>query len=187
MSSSNNNVAASPAATAPGYVDPATYNRLIDDLMQVGNSSKHKNNKINVDGEIRYHYAANSSGSTQWDKDASGLRLYLGADTRINSNWQLYGMLEGKKDIKNYDNKFELSHLYVKGKVGTSTVKAGNFGYLMAEGNIYDSGLTGISVDFGDPIKYTLSYGETEDTKSTYIATARYKDFDYNLEVPCKA
>ena len=182
LSSSNKNVAGSPAANAPGYVDPAIYNSLIDDLMQVGNSSNHKNNKINVDGEIRFHYAANSGGSTQWE-DASGLRLYLGADTRINKNWQLFGMLEGQKSIKNYNNKLELSRLYMEGKVGESTtVKAGKFGYLMAEGNIYDSGFTGISVDFGDPIKYTLSYGETEDSKSTYIAKARYKDFDYNLE-----
>ncbi|WP_094605563.1 Beta-barrel assembly-enhancing protease [Sporomusa silvacetica DSM 10669] len=181
LPSSNKTGGDSPKASASGDVDPATYNRLMDDLMQVGDSSKHKNNKINVDGEIRFHYAANS-GSTQLDKDASGLRLYLGADTRINKDWQLFGMLEGRKSIKNYDNKLELSRLYVEGKVGESTVKAGKFGYLMAEGNIYDSGFTGIKVDFGDPIKYSLSYGETEDTKSTYIATARYKDFDYNLE-----
>ncbi|CQR74891.1 outer membrane protein PgaA [Sporomusa ovata DSM 2662] len=181
LASSNKTGGDSPKASASGDVDPATYNRLMDDLLQIGDSSKHKNNKINVDGEIRFHYAANS-GSTQWDKDASGLRLYLGAETRINKDWQLFSMLEGQKSIKNYNNKLELSRLYLEGKVGASTVKAGKFGYLMAEGNIYDSGFTGIKVDFGDPIKYSLSYGETEDTKTTYIATARYKDFDYNLE-----
>lgn len=116
-----------------------------------------------------------------WDKDASGFRLYLGADTRINKEWHLYGMLEGQESIKNYNNKFELSRLYLDGKVGTTKVKAGKFGYLMAEGNIYDSGFTGIRADFGDPINYSLSYGETNDTKSTFAATAGYKDFDYNL------
>jgi tetratricopeptide (TPR) repeat protein len=181
MASSDKTGGDSPKVSASGDVDPATYNSLMADLMQVGDSSKHINNKINVDGEIRFHYAANS-GSAQWDKDASGLRLYLGADTKINKDWQLFGMLEGQKSIKNYNNKFELSRLYVEGNVGAATVKAGKFGYLMAEGNIYDSSFTGIKVDFGDPIKYSFSYGETEDTKSTYIATARYKDFDYNLD-----
>jgi len=61
-------------------------------------------------------------------------------------------------------------------------VTAGSFSYLMAEGNIYDSGFKGARVDFGEPVKYTLSYGKTDYTKKTYIATARYKDFDYNLE-----
>ncbi|SMC86650.1 tetratricopeptide repeat protein [Sporomusa malonica] len=162
-------------------IDSETYTGLIDELMEVGNSSKHIDSKINIDGEIRYHYAVNS-GSEKWNKDSSGIRAYLGADSRINKDWHVYSVLEGQKNIINYNNKFELSRLYVVGKVGASTVKAGSFGYLMAEGNIYDSRFDGIRVDFGDPVRYTISYGETNDTKATYIATARYNDFDYNLE-----
>jgi len=52
----------------------------------------------------------------------------------------------------------------------------------MAEGNIYDSGFDGLRVDFGEPVKYTLSYGKTDSTKETFVATARYNSFDYNLE-----
>lgn len=162
-------------------IEPEAYTGLIDELMEVGNSSKHIDRKINIDGEIRYHYAVNS-GSEKWNKDSSGIRLYLGADSRINKDWHVYSILEGQKSIVNYNNKFELSRLYVAGKVGEAAVKAGSFGYLMAEGNIYDSRFDGIRVDFGDPVKYTLSYGDTNDTKATYIATARYNDFDYNLE-----
>lgn len=160
-------------------IDPETYESLINELMQVGN--RPTDNKIKIDGEIRYHYAANS-GSEEWNKDASGLRLYLGAESKINKDWRIFGMLEGQKNIKNYNNKLELSRLYIEGKMGEAKVKAGKFGYLMAEGNIYDSGFTGIKVDAGDPVKYSFSCGETEDTKETYIATARYNDFDYNLE-----
>ncbi|SDD97841.1 tetratricopeptide repeat protein [Sporomusa acidovorans] len=163
-------------------LDMDTYTGLIDDLMEVGHSSsKFINNKINIDGEIRYHYAANS-GAARLNKDVTGLRLYLDAYSRISKDWHAYAMLEGQKNITNYNNKLELSRLYVAGKVGASTVKAGSFGYLMAEGNIYDSRFDGIRVDFGGPVKYTLSYGETKDTKATFIIAARYNDFDYNLE-----
>ena len=90
--------------------------------------------------------------------------------------------MESQSNLKNYNNVFKLSRLYAEGKVGTTMVKAGSFGYLMAEGNIYDSGFEGVRFDFGDVIKYTLSHGKTNDTKKTSVATARYNDFDYNLE-----
>lgn len=165
----------------PGYIDPETYRGLIDELMRVGERSNTLDNKVNVDGEIRYHYAFNRS-TEGGDRDSSGIRTYLGVDTGITKDWRAYGMLEGQKSLLNYNNEFKLSRLYVAGKVGTSMVRAGSFGYLMAEGNIYDSGFTGLRVDFGKRLKYTLSYGETDYTKKTYIATARHKDFDYNLE-----
>lgn len=165
-----------------GYIDQETYTGLIDELMHVGRKGNRPDNKVKFDGEIRYHYAFNS-GSERWRRDSSGIRIYLGADAALNQDWHAYGVLESKKNLVHYDNEFKLSRLYVAGKVGTSIVKAGSFGYLMAEGNIYDSGFDGIRVDFGGPVKYTLSYGETNDTKDTAIATARYEDFDYNLEV----
>ncbi len=164
-----------------GYIDQETYTALIDELMHVGMRSKHSDNKVNFDGEIRYHYASNN-GSERWDRDSSGIRIYLGADAVLNKDWHAYGVLESKQSLRNYNNEFKLSRLYVVGKVGTSTVTAGSFGYLMAEGNIYDSGFEGIQIDFGGPVQYRLSYGETNDTKETAIATARYEDFDYNLE-----
>ena len=163
------------------YIAPETYAGLIDELTHVGDRSNHTDNKVNIDGEIRYHYALNS-GSERFDKDSSGIRARIGFDTAINQDWRAYGMLEGEKNVVNYNNEFSLSRLYVAGKLGSSMVKAGSFGYLMAEGNIYDSGFKGVSIDFGEPMKYALSYGETDNTKKTFIATARYNDFDYNLE-----
>ena len=168
-------------AVASSVLDPATYTGLIDGLLEVGNRSKHIDHKINIDGEIRYHYAINT-GAPQWDNNVSGIRTYLGADSRINKDWHAYSMLEGQKSFLNYNNFLNLSRLYVMGKVGTAKVTAGLFGYTMAEGNIYDSGFTGVMVDFGDLVKYTLSYGKTNDTKATYTASARYNYFDYNLE-----
>ena len=162
-----------------GDISPETYTGLVGELMHVGDRSKHLDNSVNMDGEIRYHYALNSGLGQQ---NSSGIRARLGFDTGINQDWRVYSMLEGQKGLVNYNNEFKLSHLYVAGKLGESMVTAGSFGYLMAEGNIYDSGFKGAKVDFGQSLKYTLSYGETDYTKKTYIATARYTDFDYNVE-----
>jgi hypothetical protein len=144
-------------------------------------SQKSSSNKVNIDGEIRYHYAFNR-GYQEWDKDSSGFRTYLGFDTGINDDWRAFGMFEGNKNIVNYKDRFKLTRLYATGKSGTTMVMAGSFGYLMAEGNIYDSGFQGARFSFGTPVKYSLGLGKTDSTKKTYVATARYVDFDYDLE-----
>lgn len=168
------------AAVNSVYIAPETYTGLVDELSRIGKTKPKK--KVNVDGEIRYHYALNS-GSTQWSRDSAGFRAYLGADTEINKDWRAYGMLEGHANVINYKDQFKLSRLYVTGKLSTtSLLRAGSFGYLMAEGNIYDSGFKGIQADFGNALKYTVSLGKTDSTAETQIVTARYADYDYNLE-----
>ncbi|MDD4601136.1 MAG: hypothetical protein PHQ46_08795 [Negativicutes bacterium] len=177
----NNNAAEQKVIANPGSIAPETYTGLIDELMHVGDRISQSDNKVNIDGEVRYHYASNS-GADRWKRDSSGIRARVGLDAGINQDWRAYGMLEGQKNLLNYNNNFEFSRLYVAGRVGTSMVKAGSFGYLMADGNIYDSDFDGVNIDFGGPVKYTMSYGETDETKRTYIMTAQYHDFDYNLE-----
>lgn len=177
-----NNIAPDKQASGnPAYIAPETYKGLISELTHVGDGSTAVDSKVNIDGEVRYHYALNS-GADPLGRDSSGIRARIGFDTALNKDWRAYGMLEGQKSFLNYNNEFELSRLYVAGKLGSSLLTAGSFGYLMAEGNIYDSGFKGVRADFGKPVKYTLSYGQTDDTKDTTIATARYEDYDYNLE-----
>jgi len=176
-----NNTANTPKIIATTYVSPETYTSLVDELDHVGDRSKHTDNKVKIDGEVRYHYALNS-GASQWAKNSSGIRTRIGFDAGINQDWRAYGMLESQTNIMNYNNEFKLSHFYVGGKLGGAVVTAGSFGYLMAEGNIYDSAFKGVKVDYVGPLKYTFAYGDTDYTKKTYIATARYNDFDYSLE-----
>lgn len=161
--------------------EPETYNALIEDLMHVGDHYNDVDHKVNVGGELRFHYAVNS-GSSRFDQDSSGLRARLGLDTAINKDWRAYGMLEGQKNIVNYNNDFDFSRFYIMGKTGVSVLTAGSFGYLMAEGNIYDSDFDGIRAEFDGPVKYTASYGETDAATRTAVLTAQYHDFDYNLE-----
>lgn len=200
---SNNNSVATVGRTAPGRttpraavaagsggngkaagdtdVTPETYDNLINEVAHVGDRAQKTDHKVDVDGELRYHYAFNR-GSPRWKYDQAGLRLRLGFGTNIDKDWRLNGMVEGVKNLGNYYDNFGLARLYVTGKLGESTVTAGSFGYLMAEGNIYDSGYKGVKFEFGDTVKYTVSGGKTDDSQDTFIATARYNDFDYNLE-----
>ena len=166
----------------PSYITPETYNGLINELKHVGDASNRQtDNKVNIDGEVRYHYAQNS-GPDLFGRDSAGIRIRLGMDAPINDDWRLYGMLEGQKKILNYNDFFKPSRLYVAGQTGETKVTAGSFGYLMAEGNVYDSGFKGLKADFGNPVKYTLSYGQTDESRETMTASARYEDYDYNLE-----
>ncbi|SDN37497.1 hypothetical protein SAMN04488502_1244 [Dendrosporobacter quercicolus] len=173
--------AADPAVTAdnPGYIAPWLYTALIDELMAVGQAGRQVDHKLKVDGEVRYHYSSNNGF---WRQDASGLRVYLALNGAIDRNWRVYGRLEGKKKLLNYSNDVELSRLYAVGKLGRSTIQAGSFGYLMAEGNIYDSGFDGIRADYSGPLHYTLSYGKTNASANTAVAALRLEDFDYELE-----
>lgn len=168
-------------ATGTGYIDPETHQGLINEFMQVGKNRKADDEKVIFSGEVRYHYAVNS-GPDLLGKNQSGLRTYFGADAKLNKDWHAYAMLENHIDFMNYDDGTKLSYLYAAGKVGEATVRAGRFGYLMAEGNIYDRSFAGVRIDVGDQLKYSLSYGKTDSTTSTTVATVRYSDYDYYLE-----
>jgi hypothetical protein len=178
LANSGANKKASPNS---GDISMETYTNLVEELTQVGNHGIHSDHKINVDGEIRYHYAFNRGSG--WNYDSSGIRTRIGFNTEVYKDWRVAGMVEGEKNLANFNNKFNLENLNVMGKLGESTLTVGTFGYLMAEGNIYDSTFKGIRADLGGgALKYTLSFGKTDNSSDTYIATARYNDFDYNLE-----
>ncbi len=203
----------SSAVSSPYDLPLTTYHSLLDDLRQVGQNQPAADRKIKIGAELRYHYAAHSGDSlfNRFDRDSSGLRLYLGANTALDHNWHAYVMAEGRKNILRYNSQFDLTRYYVTGKLGETQITAGKFGYLMADGNIYDSSFSGIRADFGKAVKYTAALGYTNDVRlderGTYfiklddsyigipvaadyaknngltaIATARYKDYDYELE-----
>jgi len=161
-------------------VAPEVYMSLMDELMHMGNRKNSANNKVNISGEIRYHYADNS-GTGDWDKDASGIRTSIGLDTKLDKNWFAYAVAQQDTNIMNYNDELT-TRLYLVGKFNTTTLTVGSFGYLMSEGNIYDSGFKGVRIGVGDTVQYILSYGDTNNTKKTSIATMRYSDFDSNLE-----
>lgn len=167
------------AAVSSGHAEPENYSEIVDQLTQIGDRRQQQDNKVNIDGEVRYHYASDRGPG---QRDSSGFRLRLGADAEIAQDWRVHGMLEGRTSVVNYNNDFKLSRLYAAGTLGQAAVRAGSFGYLMAEGNIYDSVFDGVRTELSGPVDYTAAYGKTDDSKETVIATARYHDYDYDVE-----
>ena len=170
-----------PGTQSGNKVSLQTYRGLVDELSHVGDRRDRVDRTVKIDGEIRYHYALNTSPAPG-NSDSSGLRLRAGFDTALTKDWRIRAMVEGQKGFVNYHDSLKLERLYATGRIGDIAVQAGRFGYLMGEGNIYDSGFTGIRLETGDPVKYSLSYGETDYTNTTAAVTAKYKDFDYDLE-----
>ena len=168
----------------PGVVakplTPESYSAIMQDLKDVGTKPKPLDKKIAVDGSLRLHYAVNT-GSSSWGRNTSGLLARIGFEGAINENWRFNGLIEGKKNIKNYEDAVT-GRFHVTGKLGASTLKLGSFGYFMADGNIYDSSFLGGRFEIGKPIKYTFAYGETNYSRQNTIITARYDDLDYNVE-----
>lgn len=171
----------SQATLAPAPVTPDTYNKLIDDLTNISERKKPLDQRVKIDGGIRYHYATNT-GYPSWSNNTSGVRLDLGMETKLSKDWSLNATLQAKKSILNYEDSVSLRASLI-GKMGASKIRLGSFGYFMAEGNIYDSTFVGGRLDINaSPIRYTLSYGSTDYTQNTIVATARYSDLDYNIE-----
>lgn len=141
-----------------------------------------------INGEIRYSYLRNRG----WEKhngfnsNDSQLRVRLYGRQKLNNDWFLYGMLEGKKHFLD-DSKDDLlnSHrIYVTGLTGITSLTAGKFGYLMAEGNIYDSEFRGVSMSADNPPwLYTAALGETGAKGRTILGTATRigESFDYTF------
>lgn len=166
----------------PGDVPKDSYNKMITDIIDVGKRGAKVDNSVKVSGEVRAHYAGNS-GDAPYDKSTSGLRTRIGLESKVNKNWTAHGMVEATTGFKNYQSQTSFNRLYGVGKYDDYTITAGSFGYLMADGNIYDSRFKGARFDFGSaPMQYTLSKGETDYTKNNTIAGVRYGSFDYDLE-----
>lgn len=167
----------------PRDISPETYQSLLDELMHVRERRKQGNSLVRFDGELRYHYAFHRGNLAWGEGDASGFRFYGGVDAGLVGDWHAYGVVEADKNIRNYYDEGKLSRLYIAGKTGESTLTFGTFGYLMAEGNMYDSGFNGMKVEVSkQPIQYLFCYGKTAYTRNTGIVTVRYSDFDYSLE-----
>jgi len=146
--------------------------------------------RFKIDGEVRYDYRHNSNdtalknGTRKYPDDRHRMRERLYMDYNLDNNWHLMGMLESDKAIKG-DGKngaIRLDRYYLQGHIGEALVTAGAFGYLMGEGNIYDSKYKGAMVDFGSPVNYRLSAGTIDQADKVYTAVATYKSDSYTAE-----
>lgn len=140
---------------------------LMDDLSpssEAGESKVNERRKFAVHGEIRYNYQRNS-GHKKWDWNDSRLRARIFLEARINDNWHAFGMLEANKHFLSQHGKddwLDNRRFYVRGLTGDVLWTAGWYGYMLAEGNIFDSTVAGVTANFGSPLNYELTAGRTK-------------------------
>lgn len=165
------------------------------ELLQLTNSKIEEKNYnyqlLNVSGQIRYNYVANSA-ATKYSFTDSKVRARIYFDAALSpllnsesNSWYLHSMLEYQKsflqDTKR-KNSIDSSRLYIDGKTGITKVTAGTFGYILAEGNIYDSSFTGLRAEIEDnSLVYDFGYGHADAISKGYIASVRYDNYDYRL------
>ena len=153
-----------------GAMDYAAYGPLPKKLM------------LKIGGELRYNYVRHTRGFTQNERD-SRLRLRLYIDQPLDENWTLHGMGEGNKSwFDKSMRKFNLERLYISGKYKEVDVKAGRFGELYADGNIYDGRMTGASLSTGKPVALKAEMGELRDGQKGGVVTATYSEPRYDAE-----
>ncbi len=143
-----------------------------------------KQDNLRFNGQIRWHYAENHR-SEHSIKDRHELRSRLYLTGKVNDEWNYYAMFENIQNLRSNaeENKTGFERAYVMGPVGEAELTAGAFGLMLAEGNIYDSGIDAVRLRFGDVVKYSLLYGRADVVRENklYVATASYKDYDYDV------
>lgn len=135
-----------------------------------------------IGGELRYNYVEHS-GDDPYNFRDSRLRLRLYVEQPLDENWTVYGMGEANKSwIDKTLRKFNLERLYIGGKYKDVYVKAGRFGKLYADGNVYDGRMTGASLSTGKAVKLTADYGELRDKQKGGAIVASYSEPRYDAE-----
>ena len=150
---------------------------LMKDTRRSANATLQKKNetrKYRVTGELRYNYVKHS-GNKRWDWNDSRLRARLFLEARINDDWHAFGMLEANKHfLSQYgkDDWLEDKRFYVRGLTGDTIITAGWYGYMLGEGNIFDSSVAGVTANFGSPVNYEMTAARTKSHSKLVSANA---------------
>lgn len=141
-------------------------------------SKRNETRKYKISGEIRYNYVKNT-GHKKWDWNDSRLRARLFLEARINDDWHAFGMLEANKHFlsqRGKDDWLEDKRFYVRGRTGDTIVTAGWYGYMLGEGNIFDSSVLGATANFGSPVNYEMTAARTKAHGKLISANASMKN-----------
>jgi len=149
-----------------GMIDDPTLLTDLSPSSEASDEKKDEERKYRISGEIRYNYVKHS-GNDRWSWRDSELRSRLFLEGRINDNWHAFGMIESTKHFLGHDHGekddvFNDKRLYVRGMLGNAAITAGRYGYMLGEGNIFDSSVTGVTVNWGDSPEYEATVGKTK-------------------------
>ena len=161
-----------------------------DDYVNYG--KPHHSLATKIGGELRYHYVNHDSndarkpGDRNFDFYDQRLRLRLFVEQPINEDWSLHGMGEAEKRWTNNNvDDVSLARLYLSGKHKGINVKAGRFGKMYADGNVYDGNYDGVSLITGEKTKFKLEKGKLRDGQKgeTFIVTHSVPKFDFEAGI----
>lgn len=149
-----------------GMIEDATLLTDLSPSSEATDEKKDEERKYKITGEIRYNYVKNG-GNKRWDWSDSRLRGRLFFEGRLNDNWHIFGMIEGNKHFLhgnrgNDDDWLDDKRIYVRGMLGETVITAGRYGYELADGNIFDSSIKGVTANWGDQPEYEATVGKTK-------------------------
>lgn len=149
-----------------GMIEDSSLFTDLSPSSEASDEKKDEERKYRISGEIRYNYVKHS-GNDRWSWRDSELRSRLFLEGRINDNWHAFGMIESTKHFLGHDHGekddvFNDKRLYVRGMLGNAAITAGRYGYMLGEGNIFDSSVDGLTVNWGDSPEYEATVGKTK-------------------------
>lgn len=149
-----------------GMIEDSSLFTDLSPSSEATDEKKDEERKYKISGEVRYNYVKHG-GNKRWDWSDRRLRGRLFLEGRINDNWHVFGMIEGNKHFLdgnrgNDDDWLDDKRLYVRGMLGDTAITAGQYSYELADGNIFDSSIKGVTANWGDHPSYEATAGRTK-------------------------
>lgn len=86
-------------------------------------------------------------------------RLWLNGE--LNDNWRFVTMVENIQNLNTNkeDGETKFRRAYLTGKTGDFEVIGGRYNYMVGQGNVFDDGIDGVQIHFGQDLKASIAYG----------------------------
>jgi hypothetical protein len=138
-----------------------------------------KSDNVKITGQGRYSYADYTTkvkaGEDGHSYD-SKLRTRLWFTGAVNDNWNYVSMLQNETKLgATDDTKASLTaegtsfqRAYLDGRLGGAHVTAGRQDFTIVDGNLYDTRMDGVKVEYGDKVKLGAYYGRPTDEDSAF-------------------
>ena len=121
---------------------------------------------VKITGNIRYHYAQHDVSG----KHANNLRSRIFVKGAVNDDWSYTAMIENNHNFDNDiatdvvaatdEDDINFQRAYVEGKLGGAKVTAGRWSNNIMDGNIYDSRVDAVQLQYGKDVKVKAGYGK---------------------------
>ena len=125
-----------------------------------------KADNLKITGQIRYDYESGHAGVAK-KVPTNLLRTRLFLNGQINEDWSYYARLQNDVKFQAHGttkNNFDMNQVAINGRIGGAKVKAGRFGQVLGNANIWDDTMEAIEVSYGKKVNVAAFYGQGSDT-----------------------